>query len=218
MKKDFAIIGLGAFGLQLCRELSERGAEVVAIDIDMERVNAAAEFVTFAYCCDSTKKSALEQLDLKETEKVIVSIGTRLEPVILTIILLKELGVKHILACAEEEGMKRVLEHLGVEEVLDTRALAVGNLTYRLMSTSVTQYVELTSSHSVATLRYAGKEPTRTLQEMDMRGKYALNVLLIRRGGKDILPTKEDRFEPGDLVTVFGTQSAIKRMDKRIRL
>lgn len=218
MKKDFAIIGLGAFGMQLCRELSERGAEVVGIDIDMERVNAVAEFVTFAYCCDSTKRSALEQLKLNEAEKVIVSIGDHLESVILTIILLKELGVRHILACAEEESMKRVLDHLGVEEVLDTRALAVGNLTYRLMSTSVTQYVELTARHSVATIRYAGKESSRTLEEMDLRGKYDLNVLLILRGGKEIVPTKSDCFEPGDFVTVFGTQTAIRRMDKKIKL
>ncbi len=218
MKKDFAIIGLGAFGMQLCRELSELGAEVVGIDIDMERVNAVADFVTFAYCCDSTKKSALEQLKLSEAEKVIVAIGDHLESVVLTIILLKELGVKHILVCAEDESVQRVLDHLGVEEVLDTRALAVGNLTYRLMSTSVTQYVELTARHSVATLRYAGKEPSRTLEEMDMRGKYALNVLLILRGGQEIVPDRNDRFEPGDLVTVFGTQSAIKRMDRKIKL
>ena len=216
MKKDFAILGLGAFGRELCRELSSLGAEIIAIDKDEERVNSVADFVTYAYCCDCTKKSVLEKLNLHSVDCVIVAIGDNLESLILTIILLKELGVKKITARSEEEGVKRVLHHLGVDEVIDTRELAVSSLGYRLLSRSVTQYFELTESHSVATLRYSGEEPSGTLIEMDIRGKYDLNVLLIRRGGKDIIPTKEARFEPGDEVVVFGTRNAIKRMDKKV--
>ncbi len=217
MNKDFAIIGLGAFGRSLCKELVGQGAEVIAIDCDEERVNDVAEFVTFAYCCDCTKRSALEQLRLSEVDRVIVAIGDKLESVILTIILLKELGVKRITARAEEESVKRVLEHLGVEEVIDTRELAVSSLSYRLLSRSITQYVELTGDHSVATVRYAGKEPSEKLADMNLRGKLSLNVLLIRRGKKDIVPTKDDRFEPGDSVVVFGTKTAIRRLDRKIK-
>ncbi len=217
MNKDFAIIGLGAFGQQLCHALSDQGAEVIAIDIDEERVNDVAGYVTFAYCCDCTKRSALEQLRLNEVDHVILAIGDHLESVILTIILLKDLGVKKITARAEDEGVKRVLEHLGVEEVIDTRELAVSSLGYRLLSRSITQYVELTGEHSVATVLYAGKEPSATLSEMNVRGKFGLNVLLIRRGKKDIIPSKDDRFEPGDSVVVFGTKNAIRRLDRKIK-
>ncbi len=216
MNKDFAIIGLGAFGRQLCRELVGQGAEVIAIDIDEEQVNDVADIVTFAYCCDATKRSALEQLHLNEVDHVIVCIGEDLEALILTIILLRDLGVKKITARAEDEGVKRVLNHLGVDEIVDTRELAVNSLGYRLLSRSVMQYVELTGCHSVATVLYAGKEPSPTLEEMDIRGKFNLNVLLIRRKKKDIIPTKDDRFEPGDTVTVFGTKSAIRRLDRKI--
>lgn len=217
MNKDFAIIGLGAFGRRLCKELVEQGAEVIAIDRDEERVNDVAEFVTFAYCCDCTKRSALEQLHLNEVDRVIVAIGDKLESLILTIILLKELGVERITARAEDEGVKRVLVHLGVEEVIDTRELAVASLGYRLLSRSITQYVELTGNHSVATVRYAGKMPSEKLNDMNLRGKYSVNVLLIRRGTKDIVPTKDDHFEPGDSVVVFGTKTAIRRLDQTIK-
>lgn len=216
MKKDFAIIGLGSFGYRLCRELTEQGAEVLALDIDEERVNEVASFATYAFCCDCTKRSALEQLRLQDVDRVIVAIGDKLESVILTIILLKELGVTKITARAEDEGVKRVLTHLGVDEIIDTRELAVSSLSYRLFSRSVTQYAELTGEHSVATLLYAGKGPSKTLEEMNLRESYRLNVLLIRRGGKDIVPTKSDRFEPGDSVVVFGSKSAIRRMDRKI--
>ena len=217
MHKDFAIIGLGAFGRKLCKELvSELHAEVIAIDIDEERVNEVSDFVTFAYCCDATKRSALEQLHLDEVDNVIVAIGDHLESVILTVILLKELGVKKIIARAEDESVKRVLEHLGVEEVIDTRELAVSNLGYRLLNRNVIQYVELTGQHCVVTLVYEGQEPSRTLAELDLRGKYGVNILLLRRKRKDIVPTKDDRFEPGDSVVVFGMKSAIRRLGKKL--
>lgn len=215
MNKDFAIIGLGAFGQALCRELTELGAEVIALDVNEERVNAVADYVTFAYCCDCTKRSALEKINLQDVE-VILAIGDKLEAIILTVILLKELGAKKIIARSEDESVKRVLLHLGVEEVIDTRQLAVSSLGYRLLSRGVTQYFELTDAHSVATIRYWGDAPSETLVEMDFRNKFDLNVLLIHRGGKDIVPTKEARFEPGDEVVVFGTKKAIKKMDRKI--
>lgn len=217
MKKDFAIIGLGAFGQRLCRELSEKGADVIAIDRDEERVNAIADEVTFAYCCDCTKKSALAELNLQDADNVVVAIGDRLESLILTVILLKELGVKRIVARAEEDNVKEVLLHLGVDEVIDTRELAVSNLSYRLISRSVTQYFEVTEEHSVATIRYEEQVPSPTLLELDLRNKYNLNILLIRRGTRELVPSREDRFEPGDYIVLFGTNNAIKRIDKRFK-
>lgn len=215
MKKDFVVIGLGAFGRSLCRALSEQKAEIIALDSDAERVNEVADYVSAAYCCDCTKRSAMEQLGLQDADNVIVAIGDKLEAVILTIILLKELGVKRITARAEEESVKQVLYHLGVDEVIDTRALAVSSLCYRLLSRSVTQYFEITNGHSVATIKYSGTEPSLSLMEMDLRNRYNLNVLLIRRGKEDIIPTKSDQFLPGDEIVVFGTKSAIRRMDKK---
>lgn len=216
MKKDFAILGLGAFGRHLCLELVEQGADVVAVDIDEEQVNEVADYVTFAFCCDCTKKSALEQLGLKEVDNVILCIGDNLERNVLAVILLKELGVKKITACAQDESVRRVFEHLGVDEIVDTRELAVHSLCYRLLSRSVTQYFEVTSHHSVATVRYEGKEGSEPLEKLDLRNKYQINVLLIRRGKKEIVPTREDCFEPGDEVVVFGTKTAIRRMDRKI--
>lgn len=215
MNKDFAIIGLGSFGQSLCHELTDLGAEVIALDINEERVNSVADYVTFAYCCDCTKRSALEKINLHDVE-VVLAIGDNLEAIILTVILLKELGAKKIIARSEDESIKNVLLHLGVDEVVDTRQLAVSSLSYRLLSRGVTQYFELTSNHSVATVRYWGNAPSDSLIEMDFRSKFDLNVLLIRRDGKDIVPTKEDRFEPGDEIVVFGTKRAIKKMDKKI--
>ena len=75
----------------------------------------------------------------------------------------------------------------------------------------------MTEESSVATLVYSGKEPSKKLMEMDLRNRYHLNVLLICRGEQRITPTGEDRFLPGDSVVVFGSNAAIKRMERQIR-
>ena len=82
MKRDFAVIGLGSFGSKLCLELGAQGANVVAVDLDEERVNRIAEQIPLAYCCDCTKEETLKKLDLDEVDCVIVAIGKNLEATI----------------------------------------------------------------------------------------------------------------------------------------
>ncbi len=216
MKKNFAVIGLGSFGSKLCLQLAEQGANVMAIDSDEERVNRIAEEIPLSYCCDCTKEETLRRLDLGEVDCVVIAIGANIEATILMLVLLKEFGVKRIIVRAEEETTKRVMLRLGADEVIDAWELAVNNLCGRLLNQGITQYFRVTESSSVATLKYSGKEPSRKLSEMDLRMRYHLNVLLIRRNGEDHVPTGDDRFLPGDSVVVFGTNAAIKKMDRQI--
>ena len=200
MKRDFAVIGLGSFGSKLCLELGAQGANVVAVDLDEERVNRIAEQIPLAYCCDCTKEETLKKLELDDVDCVIVAIGKNFEASILILVLLKELGVGRVIVRAEEESAKRVLLRLGADEVFDARELAVNNLCGRLLNHGVTQFFRV-----------------KKLMEMDLRNRYHLNVLLICRGEQRITPTGEDRFLPGDSVVVFGSNAAIKRMERQIR-
>ena len=70
MKRDFAVIGLGSFGSKLCLELGAQGANVVAVDLDEERVNRIAEQIPLAYCCDCTKEETLKKLELDDVDCV----------------------------------------------------------------------------------------------------------------------------------------------------
>ena len=217
MKKDFAVIGLGTFGTMLCRELSNQGANVIAIDSSEERVNAISEYVPIVYCCDCTQEDALKKLKLDEVDSVILALGENFEASILILVMLKELGVKHIIARAESESNKKVLLRLGADDVIDTCELAVNSLCGTLLNNHVTRFFRLTENQSVAEFYYEGKQDSESLQDMNLRAKYALNVLLIRREGRTITPSPTDCFKPGDSVVVFGTNSAIGKMGRRIK-
>ncbi len=216
MKKDFAVIGLGTFGSQLCYALNEQGATVIALDVVESRVEQVAEFIPQAFCCDCTKEDVLKKLNLEGVACAIVTIKD-LGVSILISVLLKELGVKKVMVRAEDESKKKILLRLGVDEVVNPQELAVHNLCGMLLNKDIKQYVEIGEEYSVATLAFSRKEPSHTLAEMNLRWKYNINVLLIHRDGKDILPSKEDCFLPGDSIVVFGTTDAIQDVGKLIK-
>ena len=216
VKKDFAVIGLGTFGRQLCKELSDKGANVLALDIDEERVNEVAAFIPQAFCCDCSKEEVLKKLDLGTVDHVIIAIGKNFDAAILITVLLKELGVQKLTVRAEDEYAKKILLRLGADETVNTQELAVSNLCEKLLDDSVKAFYQIGKDYGVATLSFSGKEPSASLAEMNLRTKYALNVLLIKRGGEIISPTAKEHFEPGDSVVVFGKKSAIKKMGKEI--
>ncbi len=216
MKKDFAVIGLGTFGRQLCRELSDKNANVLALDINEERVNLVAEFIPQAFCCDCSKEEVLKKLDLASVDHVIIAIGRNFDAAILITVLLKELGVKKLTVRAEDDYAKKILLRLGADETVNTQELAVANLSEKLLDDSVKEFYQLSKDYVVATLSFSGDEPSATLAEMDLRAKYSLNVLMIKRGAEVEAPTPQSRFLPGDSVVVFGKRDALRKIGKEI--
>ncbi|MGN0822764.1 MAG: potassium channel family protein, partial [Candidatus Gallimonas sp.] len=114
MKKDFAVIGLGGFGKHLCKELTEKGANVLALDLSEERVTSVAEYVPQALCCDCTKEETLKKLSLGDVNHVIITIKDMATTILITV-LLKELGVKKLTARADDESTKKILMRLGAD-------------------------------------------------------------------------------------------------------
>ena len=109
MKNKFAVIGLGVFGSAIARKLSERGADVMAIDENEERVQLISQDVAFAVQLDATNSAALENQNLKEVDAVIVSIGSSFQEMLLCVFQLQEIGVKKIIARAQGNVQYRIL-------------------------------------------------------------------------------------------------------------
>ena len=92
--KQYAVIGLGRFGVSVARKLYEAGHEVLGIDINEERVEDAEQYVTHAVVADTTEEKALNSIGIRNFDCVIVAIGIDMQSSILTVSLLKELGIK----------------------------------------------------------------------------------------------------------------------------
>ncbi|MFN9800546.1 MAG: potassium channel family protein, partial [Bacteroidota bacterium] len=116
--KKFAVIGAGRYGREICQRLSAQGAEVVAFDVSDERIEEIKDVVSLAITLDSTDRRVLKANKIEDMDAVIIAIGEDFEATILTAINLIDLEVKRVIARASGETQRRILEKIGVEEVL----------------------------------------------------------------------------------------------------
>lgn len=118
MKEQILIIGLGQFGMSLARTLSEKGFQVIAVDIDQKLVNEASNFVTDAICLNAIDEISLSKLSPKDRDIIICSIGAR-EASILAVALLKQMGCENVIARASEPIHARILKAIGAKKVIN---------------------------------------------------------------------------------------------------
>ena len=118
MKRECLIIGLGVYGMNVATKLAEEGYEIMAIDRNMKLVEKASKFVTKALCMDITSLDALDYLPLKDFDVAVVGIGEDVSVSVITCIALKDSGIKYIIAKAGDKMHKKVLERLGVDEIV----------------------------------------------------------------------------------------------------
>lgn len=118
MKKQCVIVGLGKYGMTVAKKLSDSGVEVLALDRNMVTVEKVSSYVTKAVCMDVTSEEAWKQLPIKDIDIGVVCFGENVSASILTCMILKEAGVKYIIAKAGDKLHKDVLEKLEINEIV----------------------------------------------------------------------------------------------------
>jgi trk system potassium uptake protein TrkA len=176
----FAVIGLGSFGLNVAKTLYEEGHEVLAIDIDKDKIEAVKDYVTRAVTMDSADKENLKALGIQDIDVVIVSLGPQMEASILTVLYLHELKVKRVIAKALSEDHAKILEAIGATEVIYPEKDMAIKLAHRLSSPNVLEYLPLSSGFSIQEIAPPEKFIGKTLKELDLRNKYGVQVIAIR--------------------------------------
>ena len=145
----FAIIGLGSFGSYLARTLYDKGHEVMVIDKDKDKIEEAKDFSTQAVWMDSADKESLKALGVPDMDVVVVSLGPEMEPSILTVLYLHELGVSRIMAKALSSDHGKILEAIGATDVIyPERDMAI-RLAQKLSSRNVLEYLPLAENISI---------------------------------------------------------------------
>jgi trk system potassium uptake protein TrkA len=175
------IVGLGFFGYNLALKLMEKGAEVVAVDSNMELVNEIQDKVTYAMCLDSTDEKALESLGLKEFDAGIVCIGEDFEANLLTAVLLKNGGVKKVIARASEPIHMKILKAVGIDEVISPGLEAAEKLAFNLLHRNLLDMIHIDDKNSVAKLTAPPAFVGKSIGTLNLRAKYGLNVIAINR-------------------------------------
>ena len=215
-KLRFAVIGIGRFGTAIATKLSIKGAEVIAIDNNEERINGIKDNVTYAITLDSTDINALKSQNIEEMDAVVVSIGEDFQSLLLTTFALQEIGVKRIMVRAQGEAQKKILSRMGIDEILSTEDEVSNNVTEQLMNPSVLLYVPLPDEFEIIEIKAPKGVVDRTLLDIGLRTKYKINLItLLRKRGNEHhivgVPKGDTIIEKDDLILVFGSSKNISR-------
>ncbi|TGB05083.1 potassium channel family protein [Halobacillus salinus] len=217
MKKEFAVIGLGRFGGSICRELSREGMEVLAIDLDEDKVNEYKDIAGHAVIADSTDENVLRELGLRNIDHVIVAIGDNIQASILTALMLKELGIKTITVKAQNDYHEKVLNKIGADHVVHPERDMGKRIAHNIISNNILDYIELSDDHSVVEVKAGSKMSGRTLVDLDIRAQYGCNVVAIKRK-KDVIvsPMATEEIRESDVLIVIGADKDISRFEKNL--
>lgn len=210
MKKVFGVIGLGRFGFNVAKTLAEGGAEVIACDVDEERVRRIADIVHQAFILDATDEKALKESGIANADVVVVSIGENIEASILVVVQLMELGVKEIIAKAVNPLHGRILERLGISRVIHPERDMAIRLAHSLLVGGFIEEIPIAHNYSIFEMLPIAKFHNKTLKELDLRRRYDMTVLAIKRGEKFIVnPSGDEWILPNDIMIVLGNRERI---------
>ena len=182
--KSILLIGLGRFGQHVARKLNDLGHEVMAVDSDEERVDGALPYVTNAQIGDSTSEEFLSSLDVPSFDACIVAIGDRFQNSLETTDLLKELGARKVIARASRGVQEKFLLRCGADEVVYPEKQLAAWTAIRCTSDHILDYIELDDDFSIFELSVPEDWQGKTVLQLDLRKRYGINILGIRRDGK----------------------------------
>ena len=194
MKKSYAVFGLGRYGIAIATELADNGAEVIAVACDERIVNAAAAELPICKCADITDPEVIRQLGIANVDVVIIAMANNLEASVMAVTLCKEIGVKTVIAKCANEMHQKILSRVGADKVVFPENESGIRLAKNLLSSGFVDMVSLAKNVSMIELNVKPEWCGKNLIELNLRKKYSINVVALRRG--DMVSVDIDPHEP----------------------
>lgn len=213
--KQYVVIGMGRFGNSIATCLASLGKDVLAVDTDENRIAEIAPHVTHAVQADSTDEKALKALGIQHFDVAIVSIGGNIQASILVTMLCKELGVKYVLAKAQNELHGKVLYKTGADKVVFPERDMGIRVAHNLAASNVLDYMEVAGDLRIVDIMAIEDWTNKSLVELDFRQSYGVNVLAIKHKDKEMntTPLATDIIRKDDSLIVVGKKEAIEKLE-----
>jgi len=214
--KQFVIFGIGRFGASIATTLYNMGHDVLAVDKDEERVQYISDKVTHAIQADATEEATLKAIGIRNFDAAVVAIGEDIQASILITLLCKESGVGFVLSKAIDELHSKVLYKIGADRVVFPERDMGIRVAQSLVSANILDYIQLTPDYSIVELESVPAWENRTLMELDLRAKYGINVMALKRGEEiNVSPAGTDTVQKGDVLVVLGKADEIERFQEK---
>lgn len=214
-KRDYCVIGLGRFGAEVATQLDNSGKKLLLLDINMDLVQKYSKIYDVVIQCDASDYNSLKETGVNEVRTTIVGIGD-IEANIMVCSNLIKLGVKDIIAIANNLVHKRILKTMGVGRVVVPQIEIAQRVAFQSLFNTDIDIASFATKHSWVRVVVSNKDViNKTLVSLDLRRKYGTTVLIIQRQQTTIFPPSNDtRFELGDVVTFMCHDSLINKVLK----
>lgn len=211
-----AVIGLGEFGRGAALGLAANGAEVIAVDLNIDRINEVKDAVALAVRLDATQEGALKAHGVGDVDVFIAAIGNNFEAQVLAVVHAKEFGIRRIVARATTADHIRVLRAVGADEVFNPEEEAARWMVQRLFITNIASYFELAEGFSIVEVNAPAGTIGKTLEELELRRRFRINLVAIKRMEKNQkgesvfssfnpVPQPREVIREGDILALVGS-------------
>lgn len=224
--RQFAVIGLGRFGITVARALSKKGFQVIAIDSDEEKVRIASEFTTVAVQLDATDANSLQKVGLKDMDVAIVAVGEDISASILVTMICKDMGIPMVISKATDPLQGKILAKIGADRVVFPERDMGERLAESLASPGIFDFISVSKDYSIIEISAPKAFCDKNLGEVNLRAKYGVTVIAIKhkipgideageptfREQIGIAPTSKDEITKGDTLVVLGKVKDLERL------
>lgn len=213
--KSILIIGLGRFGRHMAKKFSEQNNDVMAIDINEERINNVLSVVTNALIGDATNERFMETIGVRDFDLCVVAIGDNFQSSLETTALLKDLGAKFILARASRDVHAKFLLRNGADDVIYTEKETAERLAVKYGSDNIFNYIELNDEYSIYEIAVPSSWLNKSILKVNVRSKYGISILATKQGNNIFpLPKPEHVFTDSESLMILGKNEDVFRFIK----
>lgn len=213
MKKQYAVFGLGSFGESVAIALQGLGCEVIVVDDDMERIEDIANSVSYAMKADFGDPDVVRSLGTKNLDGVVVAVADNMEASIMATLVCKEIGVPYVISKAKNDLHATVLKKIGADAIIFPEKEMGVRLAKNLMSANFADWIALSPDYSLVETVIPRSWIGKSLQDLDVRRKYGINVVGIKVGEDvEVNPNPEKALEDGMVMILVGANKDLENI------
>ena len=211
--QSYAVFGLGRYGLATAKELAAAGAQVLAVDRDEQAVQSAAAFIPLVKCADVTDPAVLEMLGISNFDVVIIAMAEHMEACVMAVMLCKEAGVPTVIVKCASETHGRLLSRVGADQVVIPESESGVRMARNLLSSGFVDVMELSGDVSLIEVPVKTEWVGKSLIELNLRKKYAINVVALKRGDAiDVTIDPAAPMQEGDALVVIAETAKLHKL------
>lgn len=213
--KSFVVIGLGRFGTRIAKRLYEMGCEVLAVDMDNEKVQQIADEVTQAVSGDARDKDVLRALGVRNCDCAIVAMAGDLSSSVFVTMNLKELEVPYIVAKAQGTMHQRILEKLGADSVVIPEREMADRLAHKLVEPNILDFIDISDEYSLVEEQAPASWFNKSIRDLSVRSRLGVNIIAVKNGKNfNIAPGADYIVREGDVLVIIGKIEALAKLRK----